>query len=1145
MTFEETLKKRANASADPYKLEAKLLLLMSNIQEAVSESIKRILVTLKEFDLHDASHCEKVVKNMEELIGVDKIDELSSYELFFLQLSAYLHDSAMAPAEYELKLGELTEGTEAFHHKNSLLKHDLKAPLKLSDAIAFIKNNKEKLYVNFEEAKKWIFSPNKEAQLIDELGEQLVEYQNFRNGYKAELSSLSSISEFETLNEDIRINFIRYNHSRRIERYVKNLAPRFEGVGFEESFAKKMTRDLGKVCRSHGEDISYVEKLDTNAQYYGDQSANLQFVSVILRIGDILHFSFDRAPIALRSSKVFKSEYSFQQWAIKNNGVNYSIKDGLVSYKAYCGTPESYFKLHEYIDWIDGEIQNYFRCDRKWNKKYITNLAERVNRNGIENDEDVFLPVRNLKFRIDQRQILELLMGVGLYKDEYACLRELYQNSLDACRSLKARLGSDTLTSKFFITFGLDRQDDNVYLYCHDNGAGMNKEIIEKYLLNIGNSYYRSSNFYKKQAEWNGNFTPTSQFGIGILSCFMIGSQIEILTKSYDGEVISCAINGPHEGFYYKSVTTLDKERLGKSGTIIKVLLLNKTKNELLDHRINKIGLPLLNTSPRLTEEFIAYQKYFDGWDKSLYEKLDSYVCVPFNDIEVKVSLDDGEQILAIKMPRTFNHIENDLDNSDLNVVNFLSSNWSMKRNRFNYSEVYQCVEPHTICVKHNGIEFYSTICLPKNNFPYDDLAALSIVRPLKSRGYCIDGILVKGGHRIDEAKGLTNLLLNCGVINFTGELRPQISVDRTTITSWPSQLTTELVSLSKEFIKAILRCVKCHMDQYELKPDSREANMIWQHLFSKYSYGNTFFVEELVTSNYGDVSWTELERVTQNKFSLKEFMHVEKITFDYLNFCDLNDVTKHIISSKLLGAESIAVNELSINAHTKEFQTLEFFLNPDDHQALFVAADTWQGRYSEYDLVSGLLPVIPARLLSAIVNRGKIEAQKVGERGAKVHMYANGITAFFSQDPLMIKQDLGIFSDERDIFREEKKSSLYNFQNKRANFQLIELNSHEDIFINKTLDVFYAFVSPRKLTSDESQKLESYKDTDPEYYKGVKEGWSILFTGRQDCNSIIRAGVQDRSVLVDMLPPEFWANNQEYTFSFLDGQRMEKLVAR
>ena len=71
-----------------------------------------------------------------------------------------------------------------------------------------------------------------------------------------------------------------------------------------------------------------------------------------------------------------------------------------------------------------------------WSKNYIANLQDKVDRSGITNDEEVFLPKRGLSFSLNQTKIIDLLMGVGLYKDKYACLRELYQNSLDAVRCM-------------------------------------------------------------------------------------------------------------------------------------------------------------------------------------------------------------------------------------------------------------------------------------------------------------------------------------------------------------------------------------------------------------------------------------------------------------------------------------------------------------------------------------------------------------------------------------------------------------------------------------------------------------------------------------------------------------------------------------
>jgi HSP90 family molecular chaperone len=59
---------------------------------------------------------------------------------------------------------------------------------------------------------------------------------------------------------------------------------------------------------------------------------------------------------------------------------------------------------------------------------------------------------------------------------------------------------------------------------------GMDRHIIENYLLKIGKSYYNSADFkadifeYKKMS--GKDFTPISRYGIGILSCFILGDRI-------------------------------------------------------------------------------------------------------------------------------------------------------------------------------------------------------------------------------------------------------------------------------------------------------------------------------------------------------------------------------------------------------------------------------------------------------------------------------------------------------------------------------------------------------------------------------------------------------------------------------------------
>lgn len=167
MTIINELKKRSENPSDDVKIELKLYTLADDLEKKARAHLKRITNILPEFDIHDEKHSEKVIFNIEQLLGSKKIKELSSYELFFLYLVSYFHDAAMAPSDWEINTLKITEGYNKFCLYEQSIKHDLKTPLKLSSAIELIKEKKDILYAMFEgDVKNWLFSPKQENELI-------------------------------------------------------------------------------------------------------------------------------------------------------------------------------------------------------------------------------------------------------------------------------------------------------------------------------------------------------------------------------------------------------------------------------------------------------------------------------------------------------------------------------------------------------------------------------------------------------------------------------------------------------------------------------------------------------------------------------------------------------------------------------------------------------------------------------------------------------------------------------------------------------------------------------------------------------------------------------------------------------------------
>jgi hypothetical protein len=122
-------------------------------------------------------------------------------------------------------------------------------------------------------------------------------------------------------------------------------------------------------------------------------------------------------------------------------------------------------------------------------------------------------------------------MGTKLYGNPEVALRELLQNSIDACllRQSQEMKWGNPYNPVIKVKYHVEGNDK--ILEVDDNGTGMDEYIIDNYYSRVGSSFYTSTDFFNLQFETNSDFVPTSRFGIGILSCFMVADTLIVDTK--------------------------------------------------------------------------------------------------------------------------------------------------------------------------------------------------------------------------------------------------------------------------------------------------------------------------------------------------------------------------------------------------------------------------------------------------------------------------------------------------------------------------------------------------------------------------------------------------------------------------------------
>ncbi len=123
------------------------------------------------------------------------------------------------------------------------------------------------------------------------------------------------------------------------------------------------------------------------------------------------------------------------------------------------------------------------------------------------------------------------LLGEHLYSGPRVALRELIQNAHDSCVRRREEDHAVHATYQPAIHIWGDRVARQLII--EDNGSGLTREEIITFLATIGRGYTGELRQRLSAAGRDEALDLIGLFGLGLLSAFMIASQIEIVTASY------------------------------------------------------------------------------------------------------------------------------------------------------------------------------------------------------------------------------------------------------------------------------------------------------------------------------------------------------------------------------------------------------------------------------------------------------------------------------------------------------------------------------------------------------------------------------------------------------------------------------------
>ncbi|MCL1906998.1 MAG: ATP-binding protein [Propionibacteriaceae bacterium] len=132
------------------------------------------------------------------------------------------------------------------------------------------------------------------------------------------------------------------------------------------------------------------------------------------------------------------------------------------------------------------------------------------------------------RFQVDLSGVIRLL-SENLYTSEGVFIRELLQNSLDALTARQALDGMSLSRSVIISPYGVASIESGKEEFTiTDSGIGVTMEEVDKALATVGAST-KSGQIPEGPRDYIG------QFGIGLLSCFVIADEVTVTSRSATG----------------------------------------------------------------------------------------------------------------------------------------------------------------------------------------------------------------------------------------------------------------------------------------------------------------------------------------------------------------------------------------------------------------------------------------------------------------------------------------------------------------------------------------------------------------------------------------------------------------------------------
>ena len=382
------------------------------IYEAVKNAMHKHLPSISEnfphYSRHDISHVESILDNIEIILGIDRIKQLSIGDIWLILISTYLHDIGMLiSCEEEQEAWK----TEAFVDFLSTFEQGDDKELRKAAAMAQGKDPK----INPLLLKKYV-----------------------------------------TL---LTAEFFRQKHTERSKEIIAGHSPISKLLFFDiPEILQNAWECVGNIVALHGrsfKDILYeVQPLNFPISHCGYYHP--RFVAVLLRLGDLCdvkrgrfnNMSLEQFGLLpdISAQHFYKHETMKDTQIGKENitliaNIDFADFKREISNKKFLSETEQedfcQKFVYQHVNWfhiLDSELANFKRYRDDIFPAGMNNDIPKFDPKIIVNTEEMTFSLEDLRFNFSREKAFELIEGYSLYDDSLTFVRELIQNSLDALK---------------------------------------------------------------------------------------------------------------------------------------------------------------------------------------------------------------------------------------------------------------------------------------------------------------------------------------------------------------------------------------------------------------------------------------------------------------------------------------------------------------------------------------------------------------------------------------------------------------------------------------------------------------------------------------------------------------------------------------